>query len=147
MRKIVLLDGNSIMFRAYYATAYTGNLMKTSNGLYTNAVYGFVNMMNSILSIDGLTHIFVAFDKGKKTFRHQAYADYKGGRKPMPEEFAMQIPYIKKYIDILGIKRLELDEFEADDIIGTMSKKAKDYFDEVMIISGDKDLTISRRQC
>ena len=66
MRKIVLLDGNSIMFRAYYATAYTGNLMKTSNGLYTNAVYGFVNMMNSILSIDGLTHIFVAFDKGKK---------------------------------------------------------------------------------
>ena len=126
MRKIVLLDGNSIMFRAYYATAYTGNLMKTSNGLYTNAVYGFVNMMNSILSIDGLTHIFVAFDKGKKTFRHQAYADYKGGRKPMPEEFAMQIPYIKKYIDILGIKRLELDEFEADDIIGTMSKKAKD---------------------
>ena len=140
MRKIVLLDGNSIMFRAYYATAYTGNLMKTSNGLYTNAVYGFVNMMNSILSIDGLTHIFVAFDKGKKTFRQQDYADYKGGRKPMPEEFAMQIPYIKKYIDILGIKRLELDEFEADDIIGTMSKKAKDYFDEVMIISGDKDL-------
>ena len=67
MRKFVLLDGNSIMFRAYYATAYTGNLMKTSNGLYTNAVYGFVNMMNSILSIDGLTHIFVAFDKGKDT--------------------------------------------------------------------------------
>lgn len=140
MSKIILLDGNSIMFRAYYATAYTGNLMKTSNNLYTNAIYGFVNMMNKILTTPDMTHIFVAFDKGKKTFRHQSYSEYKGGRKPMPEEFAMQIPYIKEYLDILGIKRLELDDFEADDLIGTMSKKVKDAFDEVDIISGDHDL-------
>ena len=140
MSKIVLLDGNSIMFRAYYATAYTGNLMQTSNGIYTNAVYGFVNMMNKIIDSTNMTHIFVAFDKGKKTFRHQTYADYKGGRKPMPTEFAMQIPYIKQYLDLLGIKRLEVDDFEADDLIGTMADKVKDHFDEVMIISGDKDL-------
>lgn len=140
MSKIILLDGNSIMFRAYYATAYSGNIMKTSNDLYTNAIYGFVNMMNRILTTPDMTHIFVAFDKGKKTFRHQAYSEYKGGRKPMPEEFAMQIPYIKEYLDILGVKRLELDNFEADDLIGTMSKKVKDNFDEVDIISGDHDL-------
>lgn len=140
MKKVILLDGNSIMFRAYYATAYTGNLMKTSNNLYTNAVYGFVNMMNKILSTDNLTHIFVAFDKGKKTFRHQAYSEYKGGRKAMPEEFAMQIPYIKEYLDILNVKRLETDDYEADDLIGTMAKRLSNNFDEVVIISGDKDL-------
>lgn len=140
MSKIVLLDGNSIMFRAYYATAYTGNLMKTSNDLYTNAIYGFINMMTKILTTPDMTHIFVAFDKGKHTFRHQTYQEYKGGRKPMPEEFAMQIPYIKEYLDIMNIKRLELDEFEADDLIGTMSLLAKEHFDEVDIISGDRDL-------
>lgn len=140
MKKVILLDGNSIMFRAYYATAYTGNLMKTSNNLYTNAIYGFINMMNKILSTDNLTHIFVAFDKGKKTFRHQAYSEYKGGRKAMPEEFAMQIPYIKEYLDILNVKRLETDDYEADDLIGTMAKKLSNSFDEVVIISGDKDL-------
>lgn len=140
MKRVILLDGNSIMFRAYYATAYTGNLMKTSNGLYTNAIYGFINMMNKILTTEGLTHIFVAFDKGKKTFRHQTYEDYKGGRKPMPEEFAMQIPYIKEYLDILNIKRLETDDYEADDLIGTMSKIVEDQVDEILVISGDKDL-------
>lgn len=140
MSKMILLDGNSIMFRAYYATAYSGNMMKTSNDLYTNAIYGFVNMIHKILAIPDMTHIFVAFDKGKNTFRHQTYSAYKGGRKPMPEEFAMQIPYIKEYLDILGIKRLELDDFEADDLIGTMSKKVKENFDEVDIISGDHDL-------
>ena len=87
-----------------------------------------------------MTHIFVAFDKGKKTFRHQAYAEYKGGRKPMPEEFAMQIPYIKEYLHILGVKQWETDEYEADDLIGSMSEKVKDAFDEVIVISGDKDL-------
>lgn len=140
MGKIVLLDGNSIMFRAYYATAYSGSLMKTSNNLYTNAIYGFINMINKILTIPDMTHIFVAFDKGKKTFRHQAYSDYKGGRKAMPEEFAMQIPYIKEYLDIMNIKRLELDDFEADDLIGTLSNTLKNDFDEIVIISGDKDL-------
>ncbi len=140
MKKLILLDGNSIMFRAYYATAYTGNLMKTSQDLYTNAVYGFVNMIQKILTIDEFTHIFVAFDKGKKTFRHQSYSDYKGGRKPMPIEFAMQIPYIKEYLDVLNIKRLETDMYEADDLIGTAAKRFEKDFDEVIVISGDKDL-------
>ena len=81
MKRILLIDGNSLMFRAYYATAYTGNLMQTSTGMYTNAIYGFVNMINKVIESETFDNIFVAFDKGKKTFRHQEYADYKGGRK------------------------------------------------------------------
>ncbi len=140
MSKIVVVDGNSIMFRAYYATAYTGNLMKTSSGIYTNAIYTFIIMMNKIMSIDGLTNIFIAFDKGKKTKRHQEYGDYKGTRTKMPEELAMQIPYIKEYLDVVGINRLELDDYEADDIVGTVAFRSKNVFDEVEIISGDRDL-------
>lgn len=140
MKKMIILDGNSIMFRAYYATAYTGNLMQARSGLYTNAIYGFVNMIQHIIQTPDMTNIFVAFDKGKKTLRHQTYSDYKGGRKPTPPEFLMQIPYIKEYLDVLGIKHLELDDYEADDIVGSMAMLAKDEFDEVMVISGDKDL-------
>ncbi|MBE6131553.1 MAG: DNA polymerase I [Erysipelotrichaceae bacterium] len=140
MKKMIVLDGNSIMFRAYYATAYTGNLMQARSGLYTNAIYGFVNMIQHILQTKDMTNIFVAFDKGKKTLRHQTYSDYKGGRKPTPEEFLMQIPYIKEYLDVLGIKHLELDDYEADDIVGSMAMLARNEFDEVMVISGDKDL-------
>ena len=140
MSKIVVVDGNSIMFRAYYATAYTGNLMKTSSGIYTNAIYTFIVMMNKIMSIEGLTNIFIAFDKGKKTKRHQEYGDYKGTRTKMPEELAMQIPFIKEYLDVVGINRLELDDYEADDIVGTVAFRGKNIFDEVEIISGDRDL-------
>lgn len=140
MKKIIILDGNSIMFRAYYATAYTGNLMQTRSGLYTNAIYGFVNMIQHIINTPDMSHIFVAFDKGKKTIRHTSYDAYKGGRKPTPPEFLMQIPYIKEYLDVLGIKHLELDDYEADDIVGSMAVKASPFFDEVMVISGDRDL-------
>ena len=140
MKKMIILDGNSIMFRAYFATAFGGSLMQARSGLYTNAIYGFVNMIQHILQTPDMTNIFVAFDKGKKTKRHQEYSDYKGGRKPTPEEFLMQIPYIKEYLDVLGIKHLELDDYEADDIVGSMAMLAKDHFDEVMVISGDKDL-------
>ena len=140
MKKIIILDGNSVMFRAYYATAYTGNLMQARSGLYTNAIYGFVNMIQHILQTEDMTNIFVAFDKGKKTLRHQTYSEYKSGRSATPEEFLMQIPYIKEYLDVLGIKHLELDDYEADDIVGSMAYLAKDKFDEVMVISGDKDL-------
>ena len=140
MKKIVLIDGNSLMFRAYYATAYTGNLMQARSGLYTNAIYGFVNMMNKVIDSETFDYIFVAFDKGKKTKRHQEYKEYKGGRKPMPEEFAMQIPLIKEYLDVLRIKRLETDEYEADDLIATVSSLAKSNDVEVLVLSGDKDL-------
>lgn len=141
MNKIVLIDGNSLMFRAYYATAYNpSQMMKTSTGLYTNAIYTFIILLNKILETEGMTNIFVAFDKGKKTLRHQEYDEYKGKRKKMPEEFAVQIPYIKQYLDIMGIARLELDDYEADDIVGTMASRTKELFDEVLVITSDKDL-------
>lgn len=140
MKKILIIDGNSLMFRAYYATAYTGNLMMTSNGLYTNAIYGFVNMINKVIESETFDNIFVAFDKGKKTFRHQEYAEYKGGRKPMPSEFAMQIPLIKEYLDTLKIARLETDDYEADDLIATMASLAKEASYEGIVITGDHDL-------
>ncbi|MFK5883922.1 MAG: 5'-3' exonuclease H3TH domain-containing protein, partial [Candidatus Izemoplasma sp.] len=139
MKKLILIDGSNIMFRAYYATAYTGNFMQNSKGLYTNAIFGFVNMMNSIVK-DDFTHIMVAFDKGKKTFRHELFEDYKGGRKPMPDEFRVQIEYIKKSLDYLGIKMLERELIEADDFIGTFTTKFYDYFDEIEIITNDKDM-------
>ncbi|PAT01187.1 DNA polymerase I [Candidatus Izimaplasma bacterium ZiA1] len=139
MKRLILIDGSNIMFRAYYATAYTGNLMENSKGVYTNAVFGFVNMMNSIVN-DDFTHIMVAFDKGKATFRHEMFEDYKGGRKPMPDEFRMQIPLIKESLEHLGIKMLETELIEADDIIGTFTKKYYNDFDEIEIISNDKDL-------
>ena len=140
MNKVLLIDGNSLMFRAYYATAYTGNLMQTSNGLYTNALYGFVNMMNKITDSMNPTHMLVAFDAGKQTFRHQQYADYKGTRKKMPEELGMQIPLIKEYLNVLGIKQLELLDYEADDIVGSMAKLASKAGYDSQVISGDKDL-------
>ena len=139
MKKLILIDGSNIMFRAYYGTAYSGNLMQNSKGQYTNAVFGFVNMMNSVLRED-FTHMLVAFDKGKQTFRHEAFPDYKGGRKPMPDEFRSQIDLIKKSLDVLGVKQREIALIEADDIIGTYSKVYYDDFDEIEIISNDKDL-------
>lgn len=140
MKKIILVDGNSLMFRSYYATAYTGNLMQNKKGIYTNAIFGFVNMMNSILE-EEKTNLFVAFDAGSKTFRHQQFESYKGTRKALPDELLMQIPYIKEYLDILNVKRLELFEYEADDLIASMAILAQNEgFDEIKIITGDKDL-------
>lgn len=139
MKKLLLVDGSNIMFRAYYGTAYSGNLMQNSKGQYTNAVFGFVGMFNSLLSED-FTHILVAFDKSGKTFRHDEFPDYKGGRKPMPEEFRSQIELIHQSLDVLGVKQSELELIEADDIIGTYASKYYDQFDEIEIISNDKDL-------
>ncbi len=139
-KRVIVIDGNSLMFRAYYATAYTGNLMQASNGLYTNALYGFVNMMNKIMDSMNPTHMLVAFDAGKQTFRHKQYSDYKGTRKKMPEELGMQIPLIKEYLNTIGVKQLELLDYEADDIVGSMAKLASNAGYLVDIISGDKDL-------
>ena len=105
MNTLVLIDGNSLMYRAYYATAYSGNLMKTSTGIFTNALYGFVNMMNKVMDDYNHTHMLVAFDAGKTTFRHEFLDSYKDGRKPMPDEMRSQINLIKKYLDLLGVKR------------------------------------------
>ncbi|MFW6284869.1 MAG: DNA polymerase I [Bacillota bacterium] len=139
MKKLILIDGSNLMFRAYYATAYSGRMMKNSKGEFTNAVYAITNMLNLILKED-FSHILVAFDKGKATFRHKAYEAYKAQRKPMPDEFRSQLPYIKAVPDKLGITVYEDEAFEADDIIATLAYKYYDDFDDIEIISNDRDL-------
>ena len=140
MKKIILIDGNNFMFRSFYATAYTGNLMKNSKGLYTNALYGFVSMINKIIEEEKPVFIAVAFDVGKN-FRKDLYTEYKDGRKETPSELKMQFPYARKILDAMGIKYYEVENYEADDIIGTLSKKALDdpEFD-ALVVSSDRDL-------
>ncbi len=141
MKQLILIDGNSLMYRAYYATAYSGNLMKTSTGIFTNALYGFINMMTKVVEDFEHSHMLVAFDAGKTTFRHEALESYKDGRKPMPDEMRSQINYIKKYLDLSNVTRLEMKNYEADDIIGTYAVMAEAAdFDHIHIITGDKDL-------
>ena len=140
MKKIILVDGNNLLFRSYYATAYTGNLMKNSKGFPTNALYGFTNMMNKIIKEENPTHIMVAFDKGK-TFRHDKYDFYKQGRSETPDELKMQFSVAKDMLTHMGIKYYEIDNYEADDIIGTFALYCeKDPEFEGLIISSDKDL-------
>ena len=140
MKKIILVDGNNLLFRSFYATAYQGVIMKNSKGFPTNALYGFINMMNKIIKEEKPSYIMVAFDKGK-TFRHDKYEDYKAGRAAMPDELKMQFPEAKKVLDTMGIKHFEIDNYEADDIIGTLAKRV-DEEDEFVatIVSSDKDL-------
>ena len=140
MKKAILIDGNNILFRSYYATSYSGVIMKNSKGFPTNALYGLINMLNKIIEEEKPTHIMIALDKGK-TFRHDKYTDYKAGRKEVPEELKMQFPVAKKVIESLGIKWVECEGYEADDIIGTYAKEV-DVDDNFIgtIISSDKDL-------
>lgn len=141
MKKLILIDGNSLLFRAYFATAYSGNLMKSSKGVTTNALYSFSVMMLNILEKYECTNILVAFDAGKKTFRHDSYEEYKAGRKQTPPELIEQIPLAKALLERLNVKSYQLINYEADDIIGTMAKQAEeDGFDQIDIISSDKDL-------
>ena len=140
MDKILLVDGNNLLFRSYYATAYNGNFMKNSKDFPTNALFGFTNMINKIILEEKPTYMIVAFDKGK-TFRHEKYTEYKGGRIETPQELKQQFPVAKELLDCMGIKWYEIDNYEADDILGTFSK----YCDEEerfigTIISSDKDL-------
>ena len=140
MKKIVLIDGNNLLFRSYYATAYRGVIMKNSKGFPTNALYGFINMMNKIISEEVPDYIMVAFDKGK-TFRHEKYDNYKAGRSETPDELKMQFPKCKEVLGTMGIKYFEIDNYEADDIIGTLSKISDDANEfNTTIISSDKDL-------
>lgn len=139
MSKVLLIDGNSLMFRAYYATAYTGNLMQNKNGLYTNAIFGFCNMIHKLVNED-FDKVFVAFDAGKQTFRHKQFDEYKGGRKPMPSEFKVQIPYIKQYLDIMNIKHFECLDYEADDLVAAYAVLSNEQGHDVKVVSGDKDL-------
>jgi len=141
MNKLLLIDGNSLMFRAYFSTAYSGRLMQTKTGFVTNALHGFINMMNKVEKDFDYTHILVAFDAGKKTFRHDLLASYKDGRSSTPDDFKPQIPLIKKYLDLKGIPRFEIDGFEADDIIGSFAQiGCQNAFAKIDVLSGDKDL-------
>ena len=140
MKKIILVDGNNLLFRSYYATSYSGVIMKNSKGFPTNGLYGFINMINKIIEEEKPNYILVAFDKGK-TFRHEKYSEYKAGRREMPEELKLQFPKAKEVLDAMGIKHFEIDNYEADDIIGTLAKTV-DMEDKFIatIISSDKDL-------
>lgn len=139
MKRIILVDGNSLMYRAYYATAFTGNLMQNSKGLYTNAIYSFIKMFEHLVN-QQYDNILVAFDAGKQTFRHEMLDSYKGGRSPMPEEMRVQIPHIKEYLHLMNIKEYQLPLYEADDIIGSMASLAMKEGYHVDIYSSDKDL-------
>ena len=140
MKKVILVDGNNLLFRSYFATVYSGNTMKNSKGFPTNGLYGLVNMLNKIIREEKPEYMLVAFDKGK-TFRHEKYLDYKGGRNETPDDLKKQFSVAKKLVPLMGIKCFEIDNYEADDIIGTYSKMALiDPEFETTIVSSDKDL-------
>lgn len=140
MKKIILVDGNNLLFRSYYATAYSGNLLKNSKGFPTNALYGFVGMMNKIIHEEQSEYIAVAFDIGKN-FRKEKYDFYKEGRKKTPDELHMQEPYARKILHAMGIPYFELAPYEADDIIGTFARMVEEDEDFIgTIISSDRDL-------
>ncbi|MBS4176070.1 DNA polymerase I [Lederbergia citrea] len=136
-KKLMLIDGNSIAYRAFFALP----LLNNDKGIHTNAVYGFTTMLMKVLEEEKPTHILVAFDAGKTTFRHSTFKEYKGGRQKTPPELSEQFPFVRELLDAYGIKRYELENFEADDIIGTLAVKAEQEGFEVKVISGDKDLT------
>ena len=140
MEKIILVDGNNLIFRSYYATAASGNLMVNSKNYPTNALYGFTNMINKIIEEEKPTFMAVAYDIGKN-FRHEKYKEYKAGRSATPSELIIQLNKSKELLDAMGIKHIELSNYEADDIIGTLSKMALDDKNFIAtIISSDKDL-------
>lgn len=136
MDKWILIDGNSIVYRAFFAMPALSN----SAGLHTNAVYGFTTMLLRLLEEERPTHLLVAFDAGKATFRHEGFEDYKGGREKTPPELSEQFPLIKELLQAFGIAQFELDGYEADDIIGTLTRLADESETKALVVSGDKDM-------
>lgn len=136
MKKVVLIDGNSIVYRAFFALP----LLNNKKGIYTNAIYGFANILLKIMEEENPTHIMVAFDAGKTTFRHKTFGDYKGGRQSTPPELSEQFPFVREMLNAFSIKSYELPEYEADDIIGTLVKEAESEGMTVTVVSGDKDM-------
>ena len=132
----MLVDGHSIINRAFYGVP----LLSNAEGIYTNGVYGFLNILFKLLDEDKPDYIAVAFDLSAPTFRHEAFKEYKGNRKGMPEELKPQVPLLKEVLDAMGIKRLEKEGYEADDILGTAAKRAEEQGMEPIIVSGDRDL-------
>ena len=141
MKKLVLIDGNSVAFRAFYALYKSLDRFVNHNGLHTNAIYAFKNMLDKIMQDFKPTDMLVAFDAGKTTFRTEKFADYKGQRAKTPTELSEQLPYIRQLLDAYQIKYYELVNYEADDIIGTLAKQAQQQGYQVVIVTGDRDLT------
>lgn len=140
MKKIILVDGNNLMFRSYYATMYSGSALKSADGFPTNALYGFTSMINKIIEEEKPNYMAVAFDIGKN-FRHEKYLDYKLGRKETPPDLLKQMPVAREILNAMGITYLEKENYEADDIIGTVVKMCledKDF--DATIVSSDRDL-------
>lgn len=137
MEKLVLIDGNSLSFRAFFALP----LLTNKAGVYTNAIYGFTMILDKIIKEEEPTHFMVAFDAGKTTFRNKMYSEYKGGREKTPDELRSQLQYIRQLVESYHIKHYELENYEADDIIGTLSKQADEKNLKTIIITGDRDLT------
>lgn len=133
--KLMVLDGNSIVNRAFYGI----RLLSTKDGLYTNAVYGFLNILQKLLNEESPEGLCVTFDLKAPTFRHLKYEGYKAQRKPMPDELGVQIPVLKEVLDAMNIRRYELESYEADDLIGTISAKCEAAGWECVIVTGDKD--------
>ena len=136
MGKIVLIDGHSILNRAFYGVPNLTN----SEGLHTNAVYGFLNILFKLLDEEKPEYLAVAFDLKAPTFRHQMFDDYKGTRKPMPAELHEQVPLMKEVLQAMGVPILTKEGYEADDVLGTIAKRAQSAGMEVTIVSGDRDL-------
>ena len=137
MTKLMMLDGNNLIYRAFYGITAP---LTTADGKPTNAVYGFMLMLTRLIADENPTHIMVAFDAGKVTFRHGDYTAYKAGRQKTPPELSGQFPMLKELIDALGIARYELDSYEADDIIGTLAARAESEGIDTVIVSGDQDM-------
>lgn len=140
--RLLLIDGSSVAFRAFFALYNQLDRFKSPSGLHTNAIFAFHTMLTSLMERIQPTHVLIAFDAGKTTFRTEMFADYKGGRSKTPEEFREQLPFIKEMIEKLGIRHYELLNYEADDIIGTLDKMAEapDVEFDVTIVTGDKDM-------
>ena len=139
--KLYVLDGNSLLFRAYYATAFRGDIMRTKKGFPTNAIFGFSNMISKLVSfLKKDDYIMVAFDTGKKTFRHEQLDTYKAQRKPIDEDLKVQLPLARDYLKAMGIFFYELDGYEGDDIAGSVAKQfgSKNNI-ETHIYTSDKD--------
>ena len=136
-KKLVLIDGHSIMFRAFYGMPLT---MTAPDGVHTNAVYGFLAIMRKIIEEERPDYLAVAFDRPTPTFRHEKYEAYKGNRSPAPPEFHEQMPLIRDLLSSMGIRYIEMDGWEADDILGTLSRRGEDSGMTVSLVSGDRDL-------
>ena len=134
-KRFILVDGSSLLYRAFYALP----LLQTADGAYTNAVYGFANMLQKLLNEYAPDYLAVAFDKGKKTFRNEMFAAYKGTRKPTPPELSSQIPMLHEFLAVLGVPLIEEAGYEADDILGTLAVKAAREDVDVLVVTGDRD--------